>query len=108
MHPQPRVRDDRETPLHRDGTAGVLGLIWVRREAEYFLKQGWTTQITLKVLAFLPSSRTPEIFGQCAVGQGLRPMIEVGKGASAQRDHSRRFRITASEFRSIRKPPGDR
>jgi len=38
-------------------------VIWVRREAEYFLKQDWTTQITLKVLAFLPTSRTPQISG---------------------------------------------
>ena len=35
------VRDDRETPLVRNGTAGVLGLIWGKREAEYFFEKGW-------------------------------------------------------------------
>jgi hypothetical protein len=38
----PHVRDDRETPLLRSGTAGVLGLIWGKREAEYFCAGGWT------------------------------------------------------------------
>src|SRR5260370_3834632 len=38
----PRVRDDREPPLQRNGTAGVLELIWVKREAEYFCEKGWT------------------------------------------------------------------
>jgi hypothetical protein len=27
--------------------AGVMKLIWVKREAEYFFRKGWTTQITL-------------------------------------------------------------
>jgi hypothetical protein len=42
----PRVRDDRDTPLvGRDG--GSSEVICVRREAKYFCKWGWTTQITL-------------------------------------------------------------
>jgi len=41
----PRVRDDRETPLSRDGTAGDILLIWVRRERKYFCKQDWTARI---------------------------------------------------------------
>src|SRR5260370_13962333 len=44
---RPHVRDDRETPLVRSGTARGLEVIWVKREAEYFCKQDWTTQITL-------------------------------------------------------------
>src|SRR5258708_11894121 len=44
---RPHVRDDRETPLVRSGTAGVLEVIWVKCEAEYFCKWDWTTQITL-------------------------------------------------------------
>jgi len=59
----PRVRDDRASAPPWDGTERVLEVIWVRREAEYFLKQDWTTQIALKVLAFLPTSRTPQISG---------------------------------------------
>ena len=38
----PRVRDDRETPLMWDETAEHMQVIWVRRESEYFCKQGWT------------------------------------------------------------------
>src|SRR5258708_3771631 len=41
-HPAPHVRDDRETPLVRNGTVTVLEVIWVKREAEYFCKWGWT------------------------------------------------------------------
>src|SRR5438876_11716374 len=32
----PHVRDDRERPLIRRETAGVMRLIWVRTKAEYF------------------------------------------------------------------------
>ena len=32
------------TPLCRDGTAGLLELIWANREAEYFCKRGWTAK----------------------------------------------------------------
>ena len=39
-HPVPNVRDDRDTPLSRDGMAAAIELIWVRREAEYFYNQG--------------------------------------------------------------------
>jgi hypothetical protein len=40
----PHVRDDRETPLLWSGTAGVLELIWRKREAEYFCAGGWTAK----------------------------------------------------------------
>jgi hypothetical protein len=42
-----RVRDDRDTPLEWDETAGDIEVIWVSSEAVYFCKQDWTTQITL-------------------------------------------------------------
>jgi hypothetical protein len=38
----PRVRDDRDTPLEWGRTGRVLKVIWVRREAKYFCKWGWT------------------------------------------------------------------
>src|ERR1700738_4763425 len=41
-HPAPYVRDDRDTPLFRDGMAGHVHLIWVRRKRKYFCKGGWT------------------------------------------------------------------
>jgi hypothetical protein len=41
-HPAPNVRDDRETPLRGHETARLSELIWVKREAEYFCKGGWT------------------------------------------------------------------
>ena len=37
-----RVRDDRDTPLEWDETAGDIEVIWVNRETEYFCKGGWT------------------------------------------------------------------
>src|SRR5258708_23935117 len=42
-----RVRDDRDTPLEWDETAGDIEVIWVKRERIYFCKWDWTTQITL-------------------------------------------------------------
>jgi hypothetical protein len=41
-HPAPNVRDDRETPLIRDGMARNEEMIWPGREAEYFCARGWT------------------------------------------------------------------
>jgi hypothetical protein len=38
----PRVRDDREAPLICRETSGVVRLIWVRTEAEYFWFAGLT------------------------------------------------------------------
>jgi hypothetical protein len=38
----PNVRDDHDTPLWGAGTARDIDLIWVKREAKYFLKWGWT------------------------------------------------------------------
>jgi hypothetical protein len=46
-HPAPNVRDDRDTPLKWDGIAADIGVIWVRREPNYFCKVDWTTQISL-------------------------------------------------------------
>src|SRR5260370_37710631 len=62
-HPAPHVRDDRETPLVRNGMAGVLKVIWGKREANYFCKRGWTTQITLIRLNKLAFSRTAPGYG---------------------------------------------
>jgi hypothetical protein len=39
--------------------AGPMPLIWGRREAEYFFKQGWTTQISLILLDKLVFPRNP-------------------------------------------------
>jgi hypothetical protein len=55
-------------PSERAGREGY-GLIWLKREAEYFLKKDWTTQITLMVLAFLPSSRSS--LKPCATGRAI-------------------------------------
>src|SRR5229473_3113687 len=38
----PRVRDDRETPLYRDGTVRLSELICLRPKQKYFCKRGWT------------------------------------------------------------------
>jgi hypothetical protein len=39
---RPNVRDDRDTPLSRDGMAADIKVIWVRSEQEYFCERGWT------------------------------------------------------------------
>ena len=39
-HPDPNVRDDRETPLSSGGTAGIKKVICMKREGEKFLKKG--------------------------------------------------------------------
>ena len=44
---QPRVRDDRDTPLLPGWTAGVIAVIWPRVEAVYFFERGWTASIRL-------------------------------------------------------------
>jgi hypothetical protein len=43
----PRVRDDRDTPLEWGETAGVMKLIWVKHEAQYFLRRDWTGRNSL-------------------------------------------------------------
>jgi hypothetical protein len=37
--------------------AGVVGVIWASREAEYFCERDWTGQITLKLLGKIDLSR---------------------------------------------------
>jgi hypothetical protein len=44
---RPNVRDDRDTPLMRDGMAGMMLVIWVRREANYFCSKDWTVDSAL-------------------------------------------------------------
>jgi hypothetical protein len=46
-HPVPNVRDDRETPLMWDGMAGIMELIWGKREGIYFSRGDWTGRIGL-------------------------------------------------------------
>jgi hypothetical protein len=41
-HIPPHVRDDRETPLRRDGTAVDKPVIWVCGKEKYFWRRGWT------------------------------------------------------------------
>jgi hypothetical protein len=40
----PHVRDDRETPLRKGGTAEDMPVIWVEIEADYFLRGDWTVE----------------------------------------------------------------
>ena len=43
----PNVRDDRDTPLSRDGTAMDIDLIWVGRKQDSFCKRGWTAKTVI-------------------------------------------------------------
>ena len=38
--------------------AGVVGVIWVSREAEYFCGRDWTGQISLKLLGKIMHTRS--------------------------------------------------
>ena len=60
----PNVRDDRDTPLRRDGMARVVNLIWVRRETENFCGDDWTGGIALKPKENFRFWRRPD-FGIC-------------------------------------------
>ena len=44
---QPRVRDDRDTPLVPGWMGGVIAVIWAAVEAECFFGYGWTGSIRL-------------------------------------------------------------
>src|SRR5688572_26883945 len=44
---QPRVRDDRDTPLLPGWTAEVIAVIWPVAKAEYFFGRDWTASIRL-------------------------------------------------------------
>src|SRR5258708_14147723 len=52
------------TPLSRDRTAGVVEVIWVDREAEYFLQRDWTNSAqTNEVIC--PSGKSISVFRHC-------------------------------------------
>src|ERR1700683_157593 len=53
----PRVRDDRDTPPRRDGTARDIEVIWVRWESNYFCDHDWTDSIRLIRLDKFRSAR---------------------------------------------------
>jgi hypothetical protein len=55
----PRVRDDRDTPPRRDGTARDIEVIWVGWESNYFCHQDWTASIRLIRLNKLSWARSP-------------------------------------------------
>jgi hypothetical protein len=58
LHPVPNVRDDRDTPLSRDGTMRILELIWVSQKRDSFCKRGWTAKSVI-----CPSGRiTPRLW----------------------------------------------
>ena len=62
-HIPPRVRDDRDTPLLRDGTVADIEVIWVRRKPESFCKRGWTAKSVI-----CPSGQitpSPHDFARC-------------------------------------------
>ena len=46
----PRVRDDRETPLEWDETAGDIELICAFGKSEYFCTRGWTDRSLYRVI----------------------------------------------------------
>src|ERR1700676_2572063 len=83
----PRVRDDREPPLQRNGTAGVVKVIWVRRELKYFCEQGWTGQPLICPSGRLhnPSGRQCDLSAvarRAKAERKLRHRLEAERGSS--------------------------
>src|SRR6476659_5439466 len=72
---RPNVRDDGQRPSSRDGMADVVGVIWVRHEAEYFCGRDWTGQMSLKSLRKFAQWR--------ADGSFTAPPVEPILGANA-------------------------
>ena len=71
----PYVRDDRETPLVRDGMAMDIAVIWVSREANCFCKRDWTGQISLIRLMNSLSGRKRRERGKQGVASRIIPDI---------------------------------
>jgi hypothetical protein len=55
--------------------AGVVWVIWVNPEAEYFCKQGWTGQIKLKSLGKFAHPRTRRAAGTVRDTSGSLPQL---------------------------------
>src|SRR5580698_5422689 len=76
-HPIPNVRDDRDTPLTRAGTARGVVVIWVERKPKYFWKWGWTGK---SVDRDSPRKRTRYGAPNEFVAQG--PVVRAGSTAT--------------------------
>jgi hypothetical protein len=74
----PRGRDDRVSPLLRDGTASDIVLIWGSEKPKYFCKQGWTARIKNTVRPALPSRYSPS-------ASSLRKQGPITPGAGCRR-----------------------
>jgi len=100
-HPALHVRDDRETPLERARDGGDIGLIWVKRKAEYFFEKDWTGQIRLKALAYLSFWRMLQVVGESTSGHHPRFRIFLTL-ACGQRSPcgSTRARVPSSQLTS--------
>ena len=103
-HPAPNVRDDRDTPLLWDGMAGVVGVIWARREAVYFRRHGWTTQIALIGL-------TKSAFSRNAFWRDLRGLrqgrLANWRGVTRVTANRCAAGHRGADDRPCRGPPGD-
>ena len=53
---------------------GVVGVIWVSREAEYFCGRDWTGQITLKSLWKIMRTRSAFLPTCAGLQPGARPL----------------------------------
>jgi hypothetical protein len=81
-------------PSCERGMAGVVGVIWGEREAEYFFQPGWTGFSDLPVGQSHTTSHKQ-------AGVGFLPSPLVGEGAGAKR---RRMRGSLRDSYSLRGP----
>jgi hypothetical protein len=84
-HPCPTSVTIAKRPSVWAGMAGILEMIWVAGEAEYFCKLGWTTQITLIRFTNLGCARTPAAaeFQASCVSQAVRVMSQSRRSTRA-------------------------
>ena len=95
-HPVPNVRDDRDTPLVRDGITMDLEVIWVESEPEYFSVQGWTL-----ICCFARRAQSADLWdGFCAPSQlsALSPSFD---GIGRRRTGRNLDQITVAKFNHV-------
>ena len=95
-----RVRDDRDTPLHGDGTVRVVEVIWVKKEAENFCGQHWTGRIELIPRKNFSSSVIPN----CHSGAPQKPGSTSRRAAACppkpKKECSKSFRCSPISARA--------
>ena len=93
---RPHVRDDRETPLMWDRTAGDIDLIWVSGEGKYFSKWGWTGESAMEPFHLYASLQPRNWKGDS--DRETFPICRSGRTMSGGRQSRHHFGATRLRF----------